>query len=240
MSYSPIQSSRLYEQIVEQIEKHIVDGTLQPGDKLPSERQLCEQFSVSRTVIREAIRALHQKGFVDIQHGRGTFITNSTADLIRNSLGLMVKVGQEEAQQNLIGVREILEPEIAALAAQNASDDDIAEMQANIDMMDKSLKDAEGFIAADHAFHIALAKASGNSLISILIDPIVDLLYEQRKYIFLNTRGATRGQYHHKRILAAIKERNAQAAREAMRAHMEQIRNDSSKNTNSNSKNKNP
>lgn len=225
--YSPIQSSRLYEQIVEQIGQHIVDGVLNPGDKLPSERELCEQFSVSRTVVREAIRVLSEKGLVDIQPGRGTFITNSTSDAMRNSLGLVFKVGQDQAQTDLVQVRAILEPEIAALAAKNANSEDIAELQASIDAMDKLLNDADKFIEADQAFHLILANATHNSLIPLLIDPIVDLLWEQRKHIFLNTGGAKRGQYHHKRILEAVKQADADAARKAMQVHMEQIRQDS-------------
>lgn len=225
--YSPIQSSRLYEQIVEQIEKHVLDGVLNPGDKLPSEKELCEQFSVSRTVVREAVRALREKGLVDIQPGRGTFITNGTSEAMRNSLGLVFKVGQDRAQADLVEVRAILEPEIAALAAQNADEDDINELQSAIETMEALLGDAEKFMEADQAFHLVLAKATHNAIIPLLIDPIVDLLWEQRKHIFMNTGGAKRGYYHHERIFKAVKQKDAQAARNAMRAHMEQIREDS-------------
>jgi GntR family transcriptional repressor for pyruvate dehydrogenase complex len=225
--YSPIQSSRLYEQIVEQIEQRVLDGVLIPGDKLPSERELCEQFGVSRTVVREAVRALREKGLVDIQPGRGTFITNGTSEAMRNTLGLVFKVGQDSAQTDLIQVRAILEPEFAALAAENATQWDIVELQVAIAAMDKVLDDVDKFIEADQTFHLVLANATHNSLIPLLIDPIVDLLWEQRKRIFLNTGGARRGQYHHKRILEAVIQGDKEAAREAMRSHMEQIREDS-------------
>jgi GntR family transcriptional repressor for pyruvate dehydrogenase complex len=231
--YSPIQSSRLYEQIVEQIEQHILDGVLKLGEKLPSERELCEQFNVSRTVVREAIRTLREKGLVDIQPGRGTFITNGTSEAMRNSLGLVFKVGQEQALTDLVQVRAILEPEIAALAAENATQANIAELQACIEAMDNLFDDADKFIEADQAFHLALGKATHNTLIPLLIDPIVDLLWEQRKYIFMHTGGAKRGQYHHKRILVAVKQGDVEAARNAMKAHMEQIRKDSTGSTDS-------
>ena len=225
--YSPVQSSRLYEQIVEQIEQHVLTGTLKPGDKLPSEREFSEQFNVSRTVVREAVRALREKGLVDIQPGRGTFITDGTSEAMRNSLGLVFQVGQDQAQTDLVQVRAILEPEIAALAADHATADDIAELQSAIEAMDTLLDDADKFIEADQAFHLALARATHNTLIPVLLDPIVDLLFEQRKLIFLNTGGAKRGQYHHKRILETVRQGDAAAAREAMRAHMVQIRSDS-------------
>ena len=229
--YSPIQSSRLYEQIVEQIEQRILEGELKPGDKLPSERELCEQFNVSRTVVREAIRALREKGLVDIQPGRGTFITNDTSEAMKSSLGFIFKVGQGKGLEDLVQVRAILEPEIAALAAENANEGDLTELQYAINIMDELLDDADKFIEADQNFHLILANATHNTIVPLLIDPIVDLLWEHRKHIFDNTGGAKRGQNHHKKILEAVKAGDAEAAREAMRAHMKQIREDSIKHT---------
>ena len=220
-------SSRLYEQIVVQIEKSVLDGILHPGDKLPSEREMCEQYGVSRTVIREAIRALNEKGLTDIQPGRGTFIANDTSVAMRNSLGLMVRVAQEATQSELVQIRSILEPEIAALAALNATEDDIALLRIAVTKMDGSLHDSEQFIRADQNFHLQLARATQNNLIPLLLDPIVDLLWEQRKRIFLVAGGAERGQYHHKRILQAIADGDAEAGRQFMREHLEQVRIDS-------------
>src|SRR3970040_2789036 len=93
LMYLPIQSERLYERIVSQIEQRIEAGDLKVGDQLPSERELAEQFTVSRTAVREAVQALRQKGLVEIRLGRGTFITNETTDTIRNSLGMFMKFG---------------------------------------------------------------------------------------------------------------------------------------------------
>ena len=115
--YLPIQSERLYEQIVNQIEQRIESGDLKVGDQLPSERELAEQFTVSRTAVREAVKALRQKGLLEIRPGRGTLITNGTSDTVRNSLGMLMKIGVTKGLGDLVEVREILEPEIAALAA---------------------------------------------------------------------------------------------------------------------------
>ena len=115
--YTPIRSGRLYEQIVDQIEALILNGKLKPGDKLPSETELAEQFSVSRTAVREAMKALIHKGLISSYSGRGTFVTDGTSDAVRESLGLMIKLGQEEGARSLAEVREIFEPEIAAMAA---------------------------------------------------------------------------------------------------------------------------
>ena len=97
--YLPIQTERLYERIVSQIEQRIESGELKVGDQLPPERELAEQFAVSRTAVREAIKALRQKGLVEIRPGRGTFITNGTSDTIRNSLGMLMKIGATKGSE---------------------------------------------------------------------------------------------------------------------------------------------
>jgi GntR family transcriptional repressor for pyruvate dehydrogenase complex len=225
--YSPIRSSRLYEEIVGQIEQRILEGELSPGDKLPSERELADQFGVSRTAVREAVKALREKGLVEIQPGKGTFITNDTSEVMRHSLGLMMRIGRGDSLVDLIQVRAILEPEIAAIAAQKATEKDIECLQQAVDTMDSPSKDVDIFIQADHEFHLVLATATQNSLIPVLIDPVVDLLREQRKRIFLVEGGPERGQYHHKRILKAIIDGDSDGARATMRAHLEQVRDDS-------------
>src|SRR5258708_6562888 len=115
--YKAVRSARLYEQIVQQIEASIVKGTLKPGDQLPAERELAVQFAVSRTAVREAVKALREKGLVEAYSGRGTFITNGTSQAIRLSLDLMIRINQQEGSANLAELRLVLEPEIAGLAA---------------------------------------------------------------------------------------------------------------------------
>jgi GntR family transcriptional repressor for pyruvate dehydrogenase complex len=226
--YKAIQTSRLYEQIVEQIEESILAGRLKPGDQLPAERELAEQFGVSRTAVREAVKALREKGLVEAYPGRGTFVTNVTSQTVRESLERLARIGQVDASVHLVEVREILEPEIAARAARRANDRHLDAMREAVADMDAALTDEEGFIEADLDFHLALAEATENPLIPTLIDSIVGLLREQRARIFRVPGGPERGQFHHKQILAAIERHDPEAAREAMRAHLEQIRTDSS------------
>ena len=225
--YQPIESARLYEQIVEQIEQRILKGELHMGDQLPAERDLCEQFGVSRTAVREAVKALRQKGLLETFPGRGTFITNGTSRAMRHSLNLVVNLGRAHGSDDLVQVRELLEPEIAALGAEHATSEQVAAMDQAILAMDAALDDAERFIEADLDFHLALAEATRNDIIPILIDSIVDLLREQRKSIFSTPGGPQRGQVHHKRILKAVKQQDPNAARKAMRAHLVQVRQDS-------------
>ncbi|GAC1622998.1 MAG: FadR/GntR family transcriptional regulator [Candidatus Acidiferrum sp.] len=227
--YKIVQTSRLYEQIVLQIEESVQKGDLKVGDQLPAERELAQQFGVSRTAVREAVKALREKGIVEAFPGRGTFITDGASHGIRQSLDRLVKNGQPEGFAFLAEVREILEPEIASLAAIRAHEEDLATMREAISVMDTARQDPDAYIEADLDFHLSLAEAAANPLILSLIDSIVGILREQRMGIFRVDGGPERGQYHHKRILEAIEHRDSQGAREAMKAHLGQVREDSRK-----------
>src|SRR6202140_3685435 len=202
--YKLVRTSRLYEQIVQQIEESIVKGDLKAGDQLPAERDLAQRFGVSRTAVREAVKALREKGLVEAYSGRGTFITDGTSQAVRQSLDLMVKIGQPEGSQYLAELRAILEPEIAALAAARAEESDMATMREAVAVMDRAGRDPDAYIEADLDFHLSLAEAAANPLILSLIDSIVGLLREQRMKIFNVEGGPQRGQFHHKRILEAV------------------------------------
>jgi GntR family transcriptional regulator, transcriptional repressor for pyruvate dehydrogenase complex len=225
--YKLVRTSRLYEQIVQQIEDSIVKGSLKPGDQLPPERELAQRFGVSRTAVREAVKALREKGLVEAFSGRGTFITDGTTHAVRQSLDLMIKIGQPEGFTHLAEVRAILEPEIAALAATRIQDSELATMREAVAVMDRSGQDPDAYIEADLDFHLALAEAAANPLILSLLDSIVGLLREQRLRIFNVPGGPARGQIHHKRILQAVEQHDTQMAREAMREHLKQVRDDS-------------
>jgi len=225
--YKLVRTSRLYEQIVQQIEESIVKGDLKPGDQLPAERDLAQRFGVSRTAVREAVKALREKGLVEAYSGKGTFITDGTTQAVRQSLDLMVKIGQTEGTNHLAELRAILEPEIAALAAARIQDPELVTMREAVSIMDASGKDPEAYIEADLDFHLALAEAAANPLILSLLDSIVGLLREQRLKIFRVPGGPERGQIHHKKILEAVERRDIQKAREEMRAHLSQVSADS-------------
>jgi len=224
--YKLVRTSRLYEQIVQQIEESILKGNLKPGDQLPAERELAQRFGVSRTAVREAVKALREKGLVEAYSGRGTFITDGTSQAVRQSLDLMVKIGQSEGLGHLAEVRAILEPEIAALAAARCKDSDLATMREAVAIMDRSKRDPDSFIEADLDFHLALAEAAANPVILSLLDSIIGLLREQRLRIFGVDGGPERGQLHHKLILEALERHDPEQARDAMKEHLKQVRKD--------------
>jgi DNA-binding FadR family transcriptional regulator len=188
---------------------------------LPAERDLAQRFGVSRTAVREAVKTLREKGLVEAYSGRGTFVTNGTSQAMRQSLDLMIRINQQEGSANLAELRLVLEPEIAGLAAPRIEEQLLATMREAVAVMDRNLHDPDAYVEADLDFHLALAEAAGNPLILSLLDSIVGLLREQRSRIFNVDGGPERGQFHHKRILAAIEKRDPDSAREAMRAHLQ-------------------
>jgi GntR family transcriptional regulator, transcriptional repressor for pyruvate dehydrogenase complex len=226
--YKTVKTSRLYEQIVQQVEGSILKGQLKPGDQLPAERDLAQRFGVSRTAVREAVKTLREKGLVEAYSGRGTFVTDGTSQAIRQSFDLMIRISQQVGSGNLVELRLVLEPELAGLAALRIDDQLLATMRESVAVMDRSLRDPDAFVEADLDFHLAIAEAVGNPLILSLLDSIVGLLREQRSRIFNVAGGPERGQLHHRRILAAIEQRDQEAAREAMRTHLRQVLKDSS------------
>jgi GntR family transcriptional regulator, transcriptional repressor for pyruvate dehydrogenase complex len=168
--YRAVKTSRLYEQIVQ----------LKPGDQLPAERDLAQRFGVSRTAVREAVKALREKGLVEAYSGRGTFVTNGTSQAIRQSLDLMIRINQQEGSTHLAELRYMLEPEIAALATTRIEEQLLGTMREAVAAMERSLHDPDAYVEADLDFHLALAEAAGNPLILSLLDSIVGLLREQR------------------------------------------------------------
>jgi GntR family transcriptional repressor for pyruvate dehydrogenase complex len=162
---------------------------------------------------------------VEIRLGRGTFVTNGASGAVRRSLGLLLK--DESGFTNLVEVREILEPEIAALAATRVAEENIAAMTEAVEMMETALENVEIFVEADLDFHLALAEATQNPVIPALMDSIIELLREQRKRTGNVEGGLARGQYHHKKILEAVIQHDPLAARQAMQDHLLQVREDS-------------
>lgn len=225
-TYQPLRPALLYQQMADQIKERIFRNELVEGEQLPNETELAEQFGVSRTVVREAMKRLEQEGFVEVQRGRGTFVVYRAGEAVRQSLGNLMEAQRGDNWRALVEVRELLEPGIAYLAALRAGEEDLAALRAAVAVMDEAMDDADAYIQADSAFHLALAHATGNALVTALAESMVALLAAQRKAIFATPTGPQDGQYHHKRILHAIEHHDGAAARTAMAEHMQQVRRD--------------
>jgi GntR family transcriptional regulator, transcriptional repressor for pyruvate dehydrogenase complex len=221
--FQKVDRLRYSEQVGRQIQALIEREHLLPGDQLPSERQLCVSFGVSRTVIREAVKGLAQIGLVTVEIGRGTFVAQPNARQVSESLALWARVG-DHPFENLIEVRRALEIEIAGLAAERAQPADLERLREALDKMECSLADLDVYIQADNQFHQALAQATQNDLFLILQNSIVDLLQGSRVQIFHTPGAPGRGQAHHHAIYHAVECHNAASARDQMRLHLQQIK----------------
>jgi GntR family transcriptional regulator, transcriptional repressor for pyruvate dehydrogenase complex len=218
----PMNRDRLYEQVAQQIQELIVVSRWPAGQKIPAERDLGERFGVSRPVIREALRALAERGLVSIRPGRGIFVTDLDVDALKEPMKLMFQ-RRNFSYENLVETRRVLEVEIAGLAAGRAEPDQVDKMRAAIDEMDATIGESEEFIKADHAFHVALAEATQNPLLPMLIDSVGELVRETRRLVIGVGGSQTRGQYYHRRLLDAVERRDAAAARKTMGEHLNQF-----------------
>jgi GntR family transcriptional repressor for pyruvate dehydrogenase complex len=219
MEIAPIKSTRIYEEIVRQVKQMIAEGRLKSGDRLPPERDLAEKFVVSRTSVREALRALESLGLIEIRPGEGTFVREMSVESLIEPLAL-VMASQREAIGELFEARRVLEPAIAALAAGRATPDEIHEMERILDDQAKEIAAGKTGLAQDAAFHAAIGTSAHNLAITRIAHAIMDLLTQSREDS-LNTPGRpTRSHQDHRRILQAVARRNASAARQAMLDHL--------------------
>jgi GntR family transcriptional repressor for pyruvate dehydrogenase complex len=209
----------------QQIQELIRTGELREGERLPSERELSEYLGVSRTVVREAIKLLKAVGLVRVKQGVGTFIAEPGPDVLEAPLTAFMGSGPKVIS-DLHQVREILEPEIVALAAQSITDEQVARLEQAVEDMEENIHHLQRHIEADQRFHSTLAEATQNSILQLLSYSIVDLTQKERHLSFASPGATARGCYHHRRILEALQARDAQRARAAMQDHLKQIRDD--------------
>jgi GntR family transcriptional regulator, transcriptional repressor for pyruvate dehydrogenase complex len=211
---------RLSDKVTEAILETIASNQLKPGDLLPTERQLGEQFGVSRTVIREAVRALRAKGMLEVKGGSGVRIVAVDEGTVRESMRHFVK-GSELDYTKVDEVRRVLEVAAAGLAAERATPEDIERINETIEQMDNSCEDVENTVQFDIAFHRALASSTHNELFLVLHDSMGEMLLEVRRRNL--ARGAARRRLvveMHRRIRDAVAAHDPDAARAAMVDHL--------------------
>jgi len=220
-AFEAIRRNKVYEEVAKQIERLILKK-LQPGDKLPSERELAEMLSVSRSSIRDAIRSLELMGLVEPRQGAGTIVREISAETLVNPLSSLL-VRQQQQVSELLDFRKMLEPPLAARAAAHASAEEIAEMEEILRRQDEKVSHGDLAIEEDSDFHYNVAMASGNSVVLKVLDILMDLLRETRERSLQVEGRQQKSQAGHRRILAAIKRHDAEAAKAAMRRHIEDI-----------------
>jgi GntR family transcriptional repressor for pyruvate dehydrogenase complex len=225
IQYTRVKQGRIYEGVVDQLQALIVSERLQPGDRLLPERELARRFGVSRTAVRDAIRVLSERGLVDVRPGAGTFVIQEISDTVGETMRLLFQI-EKSSHEALHEVREILEIEMAGIAAERATESDVKRIEKALEEMQRSVNEPARFIEADMAFHLAIAEATHNKMFLLLLNPIIDLLQESRRMIVTVPEGPIRALEHHHQVVDGIQRKEKAKAREAMSQHMQQIAED--------------
>jgi GntR family transcriptional repressor for pyruvate dehydrogenase complex len=207
--------------VVDHLKQAIESGVYPVGGRLPSERELAEELGVSRPVVREAIIVLESRGLVQTRHGAGVFIQTDG----EGAAG--ATVDSDSGPFEVTEARRLLEGEIAGLAAEFVTDRQIADLQRLIDRIGDMRLDKASREKADRAFHIALARVTGNDVLVGIVEKLWDMRYQSAlcEYFFRRAReaGMEPPVDEHQKVLDALKARDAQAARFAMREHLARV-----------------
>lgn len=212
---------RLSDKVAEMMLETILSKRLNVGDRLPSERELGDQFGVSRTVVREAVRALVAKGVIEVRSGSGLRVAAVAADAVRESMSLFLRGGELDFE-NLNEVRALLEVHLAGLAANRATAEDIGRLRETHAQMDRESGDVEAAALDDLEFHRRIALATHNVLFLVLMDSIGSALVDIRR-ANLRSGSTPMTLSQHAAILDAIEAGDADGARDAMAAHLEGV-----------------
>ena len=220
-TFQAIRAGRVYEQVARKLERYIADE-LHAGDTLPAERRLAEMFNVSRSSIRDAIRSLELLGLVRPRQGSGTVVCESPADAMANPFASVLMQKRQHLSE-LLDVRMIIEPPLAARAAQRASAEQLAQLEDILRRQKDKLSRGEAPVDEDSEFHYTIAQAAANNVMLEVVDVLMDLLRATRERSLLVAGRLEKSVASHQLILGALKRRNAVEAERAMRHHIHEV-----------------
>ncbi len=231
MTFKPVShKSRVYMEIVEQIKELIKSGHLKAGSLLPSERELAEKLEVSRSSVREAVTILESLGILEVKHGKGSFVRDfqntKTMENYFDTFALLFDIDPSQTLQ-LLEVRKILEPQAAALAAKNATLEDVSRLHEIQEDMKKVLDREEIGLDPDYKFHFQIASSTGNDILVSTLNALSDLMrrgLRQTSWLSLTDKQRTTDSIiEHERILEAIEKKDAATAQDLMLNHLEEV-----------------
>jgi GntR family transcriptional repressor for pyruvate dehydrogenase complex len=210
---------RLYEEIVSQIHRLIETGELRSGDRLPPERKLAEMFMVSRNSVREAIKALEEKQILKCRPGDGTYVMVESEAALIEPLAYAIQLEKTKLRE-IFQFRRMIEPQIAYLAAENATSEEIDSMKAILFDQERQIKTGENSKALDSAFHLILARASANSILYKIINILNDILEESREALYQSAKRRNISFQAHLKIVEAIERQDPELAWQEMNHHL--------------------
>ncbi|WP_227935205.1 FadR/GntR family transcriptional regulator [Alkalihalobacillus deserti] len=226
MNFNPVANKKLYIQIYYQILSEVKLGSFEIGDKLPSERELCEQFGVSRAPIRQALSALELNGVIYSRQGEGVYVKNKET-LSQNSQTTFFL--ESVSPEDIVEARMNIEPLIIQFAALRATAEDIVGLRATLKKMEEETKEGIYVPETDETLHSQIAKASQNDLFIQFMSAISNAMKQQEMWQFIRDRTVTRPDYReinfkeHQSLIKAIEDHNENAAVELMTTHMQNL-----------------
>ena len=221
------EKTTLYDDIVEQLRGLIINGNIKPGERLPSERTLCEELGVSRAILREALKGLELMGVVQIKHGGGTFVRNDiNANLLSQSLRF-IPIDPEMGKTilELLETREAIESTSIRLAAMRATNDQLKSIEDEFALMKDAYchEDWDKMSEHDVNFHLLICEASGNSILYQIEKSIQSMLLKAMETtIYIPTAGSLAIDFHEK-IVAAIRKHDSELAQSLMVDHIRTV-----------------
>jgi len=213
-----VNKTNLYEQIAGTLEQAIVHSDIK-AEKLPSEQELSSRFKVSRTVIREALKVLKERGLIDSRNGGGSYISRPNTDTVSSVLNRIITM-DNISNDDLHNVRLILETAGARLAAVNIKPAEIEHLEFILEqMIDESLP-LEQRISLDADFHVTIARSSGNELVGMFVEVMTILLNDYMVKGVFGPPGIKRTSAQHRKVVEALRNRNPPAAETAIQEHL--------------------
>ena len=221
-AFRVVRKTRVSEEVIGQVRDLIASGRLKVGDRLPAERELAAALQVGRSTVREAIRAMESMGILEARPGEGTFLI-SDLSARQPDPDIANAFKSWDNQRKLFEVRMVFEPELAALAARRATQDQIVRMREILDEQEAEVKQGETGIRSDTAFHFLLAQATGNEVLVRIVENLMAILHETREATLHPSGRSTRSMRQHRAILRAIEARDPGAAEKRMREHIAEM-----------------
>lgn len=225
MVFNQVRQGRISDNIVAQIKSAILTGSYQPGDKLPSEKQLEKLFNVSRVPLREALRSLEEMGFIVIKAGvlGGAFVAQMGIKSVSDSLSNMVRLGKVSFRE-IWEFRILVEPSMASMAAKRHTDWELNQMREIVTTREKALKAHKAPVVASIDFHQTVARAAQNPLSILILDALSEIVLENLKGFNFSMADHQSIARYHREIYESIEKKDGERAEGLMRAHLEDVR----------------
>ncbi len=217
----PITRTTLAASAFEQLISHVVNGTWRAGDRIPAERELCQQLGIARTSLREALKAMELIGMLDSRVGDGTFVCDRSEFLSRPLLWAFTGTDRAELR-DIMEAREFLERDLAGLAAERASEEELETIGSSLRRMRACINSGEPIIESDMAFHLGIAQAAHNQVLRNAVQLLRNLLKQWLVLKLMMPQVPAKVLKQHEAIYRAIKQRNGAKARSAMWDHLEE------------------